>query len=205
MLYVFAGCFAFGIIYSLMSIILGNHGADHGGMDHAGFHGDASGHDADVPSPFNPLVIASAITTFGAAGLIAKLGFGISDIASSALSLTFAGIIGAVIFFGVVKLMYGSQSNSTFSQRDLVGKEAEVITPIPCKGLGEIAYVINGIRCNMPAKSAYSSEIPRGESVVIKDVTGNIAVVTKRMTIEDYETLQMDFGREKHKREKIEE
>ena len=89
------------------------------------------------------------------------------------------------MFFGIVKFMYGSQSNSTYSQSDIIGIEAEVITPVPEKGLGEIAYTINGVRYNIPAKSAFSSSIGRGSTVKIKDVSGNIAVVTQKITIDD--------------------
>lgn len=182
MIYVYIGCLAFGAFYSIASLFLGGHGFDHGGHDGINFdHGDGG----DVPSPFNPLVIASAITAFGAVGIITKLGLGSSDTVSLISALLFAGVVGAIIFFGIVRLMYSSQSNSTFSQDDLVGIEAKVITPIPQDGMGEISYVVNGIRNCMTAKSLNNNFIGREEIVKIKEVSGNIAAVMKKLTVDD--------------------
>ncbi|NTV88778.1 MAG: hypothetical protein HGA22_00205 [Clostridiales bacterium] len=206
MLYVFIGCLGFGVLYSAVSLFLG-HGFGHDMGGHADFGGHAdltgnaditgnadlgshngtSGHTdaSDMPSPFNPLVLASAITTFGAVGLIARQGFGMGDIFSTLVALAFAGAIGAIIFFGVVRLMYSSQSNSVFSLEDIAGTEAEVITPIPAEGLGEIAYVANGMRYNMPARSSEKVDLGRDDTVIIRSVTGNAAVVQKKLTIDE--------------------
>ncbi len=181
MLYLYIGCFTFGAAYSILSLLLGGHSADHGGVDHA--HGS----DSDLPSPLNPIVIASAVTAFGAVGLISKLAFKMGDLLSSVFALGFAGMVGAAIFFGIVKLMYGSQSDSTFSQNDLVGMDAEVTIPIPYKGMGEIVCSINGTRYNMAARDAEGGEIQRGEPVKIKEIAGNTAVVGKKITIDSLE------------------
>lgn len=223
LLYVFIGCFSFGVFYSVLSLILGghdgSHGIDHGGgaghigsIDHsAGFdhsgglehsmgadavHGADLGHTADThhasdssesPSPFNPLVIAGAVSTFGAVGIISMMGFGISGLVSTIISLGFAGVIGAALFFGIVKFMYGSQSNSIYSLDELGGTEAEVITPVPEKGLGEVAYVANGIRYTQSARSMEGTAIERGARVVIREITGNVAVVQQKLTLDDIE------------------
>lgn len=187
MLYVYIGCFTFGLFYSIVSSVLGGDGGD-GGDCAADQGGDDAG---DIPSPFNPLVIASAITAFGAVGLISKLGFKLGDLMSSVFALSFAGITGAAIFFGVVRLMYSSQSNSSFSLSDLVGAEAEIITPVPGSGLGEIVLVVNGVRYNFTAKAAHDEVLGRGEIVRIKEMSGNIAVVTRKITINDYETYEL--------------
>ncbi|HOQ06320.1 MAG TPA: NfeD family protein [Clostridiales bacterium] len=142
---------------------------------------------AGSPSPFSPVVMASAITTFGAVGIISMKGFGLSGLASTFVALAFAGAMGAAIFFGIVKFMYGSQSNSIFSLNDLIGTEAEVITPVPAKGLGEIAYTINGIRYTLSARSLEECEIHRGTPVIIREIAGNTAVVQQKLTIDDIE------------------
>ncbi len=185
MLYVYIGCLTFGGVYSILSLLLGGHGVDHGadaGLDHGADHGD-------LPSPFNPLVIASAITTFGAAGLIGTLGLGFGNILSLFFALGLAGVVGAAIFFGVVKLMYGEESDSTFSQNDLIGVEAEVITPVPKNGLGEVVCSIRGIRYNLTAKNDCEESIQKGEKVRIKEVENNTAIITKKMTLDDLEYL----------------
>lgn len=199
MLYVFIGCLTFGVAFSILSLFLGSH--DHGGFDHGGgMDGHHAGVDsADAPSPLNPLVISSAVTGFGAVGLIAKTGFAMSDLLSTAVSLGFAGIVGAAMFFGVVKFMYSSQSNSMFSLEDLVDTEAEVLTPIPGKGLGEIAYVINGIRYTLPARSESGEEVKRGAAVIIREVAGNIALVQKKISLDELSSYEAEEQEKKRK------
>ena len=201
MLYLYIGCLTFGAIFAVLSSILGGHGFDHGGGDigaggdiAGGVHLDAEGYaadgshahsGADGPSPFNPLVMASAIATFGGVGLIGKLGFGMGDAGSAVVALFFAGAVGAALFYGIVRFMYNSQSNTSFSLTELEGTEAEVITPLPEKGLGEIACVINGIRYTFPAKSENNEKIERGVVVKIRDVMGNTALVYPKVSIDD--------------------
>ncbi|MCR4434990.1 MAG: NfeD family protein [Clostridiales bacterium] len=194
MLYVYIGCLTFGLLFSVMSAFFGGHGFDHGGVDHGGFGHEAAGGQgadghADAPSPFNPLVIASAVATFGTVGIVSKTAFGTGDLLSLIFALAFAGLVGAAIFFGVVKLMYGSQSNSTFSHEDLIGIDAEVVTPIGSRGMGEVAYVFNGERHNMPARSADDEEMARGEVVRIKSISGNVALVKRKVTLEDIDLV----------------
>lgn len=112
------------------------------------------------------------------------------------MALGFAGAIGAGIFFGIVKFMFNSQSNSVFSLDELIDTEAEVLTPIPVNGLGEIAYVINGARCTLSARSSEGGSIPRGATVVIREIARNAAVVQQKLTLDDIE-----FADEEHKEE----
>lgn len=186
LLYVFIGCLAFGTFYSIISLVLGggdfDHSIDHGG---GGVDVDHGVDSADGPSLFNPLVISSAITAFGAVGLAAMKGFGMSGLLSTVVALAFAGVIGAAIFFGIVKFMYGSQSNSDFSLNDLIDTEAEILTPIPKDGLGEIAYVANGIRYTLSARSLEGESVKRGAKVVIRGIAGSEAIVQQKLTLED--------------------
>ena len=112
-------------------------------------------------------------------------GFGMSGLLSTVVALAFAGVIGAAIFFGIVKFMYGSQSNSMFSLNDLIDTDAEILTPIPKDGLGEIAYVTNGIRYTLSARSLEGECVNRGAAVVIREIAGSVAIVQQKMTLED--------------------
>lgn len=237
MIYVYIGCLTFGVLYSIISAVLGHHDFDHGDVDGSGFDVDLDGgidisldadldvgidggvdashcicHDggihehsnydsADAPSPFSPVVMASAIATFGAIGIIGKLGFNMGDLLSAIVALSFAGAIGAAIFFGIVKFMYKSQSNSVFSQADFIGIEADITTPISASGVGEITFQINGMRRNFPARSANNEDIPRGVTVKIKDVSGNIAFVTRKRTIYDLGLLEQEEKQLKENKE----
>ena len=177
MLYVYVGCLLFGILFSVVGFLLDGHG-----FDFDGIHVDGGGHG---PGIFSPLVITSSITVFGGTGIVSMVGLKMGGLSSAIASLTLAAIIGAAIFFGIVRLAYNSQSNSTFSQNDIIGLDCEVVTPIPVKGVGEIVYVINGQRHSLPAKSTYSDTIGKGEIVCIKEVTGNAAIVSRKVTIQD--------------------
>jgi membrane-bound ClpP family serine protease len=110
-----------------------------------------------------------------------------NDLWSTIAALGFAGAIGAGIFFGIVKFMFNSQSNSVFSLEDLVETEAEVLTPIPVNGLGEIAYVINGVRYTLSARSLEGNSIKRGSTVIVREIASNAAVVQQKLTLDDIE------------------
>ncbi len=147
------------------------------------------------PSPFNTTVIFSSVAAFGGVGLIGKLGFKMSDPLSALLAVGCSAIVGVVIFFGVVKLIYNSQSNTTFSGRDLIGADAEVNIPIPADGLGVVACVIRGTRHTLSARSRNGTKISQGEKVKIKEISSNVAVVTRKISADDY-----DFDRMKESR-----
>jgi membrane protein implicated in regulation of membrane protease activity len=55
----------------------------------------------------------------------------------------------------------------------LVGTEANVITPIPANGVGEIAYVVGGTRYTAPARLDTGGAVAGGKSVRIIRVTGS--------------------------------
>ncbi len=123
-----------------------------------------------------------------------------SDLWSTIVALGFAGVIGAGIFFGIVKFMFNSQSNSVFSLEDLIETEAEVLTPIPANGLGEIAYVINGVRYTLSARSLEGSSIKRGSTVVIREIASNAAVVQQKLTLDDIELTDVEQEEEENRK-----
>ncbi len=180
MLYFYIGCLSFGLIYSIVSLFIGHDGnsghVGHSGLDHSAQNGHEQG---DSPSIFNPLVIASAITAFGAAGTATTSGLGLTLLPSLFISLITAGLIGAGIFYGIVKVMYRSQSDSTFSMADIPGCEVEVITPVPEKGVGEVVFSIMGERHNFPAKSLFGESFVRGELAIVHKVESGIIQLVK--------------------------
>lgn len=184
MLYIYVGCLAFGILYSVVSFVLNGLDIDFDGIDADG--------GADGPGFFSPLVIISSITVFGGTGVVSMLGLNMGGVQSALISLVLAAIIGTVIFFGVVRFAYNSQSNSTFSLEDLIGLDAEVITPIPEKGMGEIVYVVHGERHSLPAKGEGNDTIAKGEEVCIRGISGNTAIVSRKANISVYDLDDSD-------------
>jgi len=190
MLYFYFGCLTFGVVYSTLYAVFGSHGMDHNvteihvdGVHVDGVHaGDT--HDAG-PSILNPIVIASALTAFGGAGLIGDLGLGFTSIFTLLFALIISFGIGAAVFFGVVRLLYTSQANSNFSEEELCDVEAEVVTPIPKLGLGEIVFTAGGTRTTLPAHSIEDCEIEKGTKVMIRKVENRIAYVGRKIIIDD--------------------
>jgi len=137
---------------------------------------DVSHPSVKIPS-LSPIPIASFITAFGAFGLISM---GLFE-ASSRISLVWA-IIGGLIIAAIAHFAFGyfliaPQGSSEVHLRDLIGTPAEVITPIPADSVGEVAFVAQGGRLTYTAKSLQGVAIPRGTTVVIKNIIGGVAVV----------------------------
>lgn len=191
MTYFYFGCLTFGVVFSVMYGIFGSHGMDHHSFH---IHVDSAGgahdlHAADThnsgPSVLNPVVFASALTAFGGAGLIGSIGLGFPTLLNLLFALAISFGIGAAVFFGVIKLIYDSQSNSNFSSEELVDVEAVVVTPIPRSGLGEIAFIAGGTRTTMPAHSLDGKEIEKGAKVMIRKIENRLAYVSKKIIIDD--------------------
>jgi len=150
---------------------VGGHEADHGDAGH-GHGGLDAGVGEAMPSisPLSPVTVATFATSFGGVGLVLeKVGLpgALSIPVASASGLAVAGMV-FYVFFLVFRV---TQSSSGVSPRQSLGKEAEVITAIPEKGAGEIAYVLGGRRFTAPARTEDGHPIPQTASVVIVRIT----------------------------------
>lgn len=188
-----------GIIYAVLILVgSGLHGIHIPGLHVPGLDLHVDGHTIDlghsasaappdlgasidhpsvkVPS-LSPVTVASFITAFGAFGLI---GLGLFD-ASPRSSLVWAAVGGFIIaviaHFAFGYFLIAPQGSSEVRLSDILGSQAEVVTPIPADSVGEIAFVAQGGRLTYTAKSATDTPIPRGSIVVIEKVIGGIAIV----------------------------
>ncbi|MEE9912254.1 MAG: NfeD family protein [Deltaproteobacteria bacterium] len=178
---VYIACFILGLAYAVFASILGggHEGAGDVGLDAA--H-DVTGHVDTSPdatsgsihfSPLSPVVIAMFVTAFGAAGMICLKVFNFSGVASLPIAVI-AGLAMAVVTFYIFVMLFSKTQGSSESQiAAMVGCEAEVITPIPTGGVGEIAYVSKGSRYTAPARSIGNSEIKAHSAVRIDKIVGN--------------------------------
>ena len=190
---------AVGLIYTVISLIGADFGGDvevggpdidfHvGGFDVAGI--EVPGVDLGVDSPdidiggaslqlpsITPFAIASFVTGFGAAGIVANLAFQVSALASLLWAALGGFVLGGAtqLFFGIFLLR--SQGSSEVRVVGLTGTIAEVTIPIPAKSNGQIAFVYQGRRVTYRARSAEKQAIPRGSQVRILRVVGGTAVV----------------------------
>ena len=187
---IYIGSFVLGLAYAVFSAVLGggHEGAGDMGLDAA--H-DVTGHVDTNPdatsgsihfSPLSPVVMAMFVTTFGAAGMICLKVFQFSAIASLPVAILAGLAVAAVTFYLFVKLFSKTQGSSESQIALMVGCEAEVITPIPADGVGEIAYVSKGSRYTASARSISQEEIKSHTIVRIDKIVGNTFFVKPSST-----------------------
>lgn len=149
------------------------HGA--GAHAEAAHEADATGDTADADSDSNgadaftitsPAIIATFLGMGGICGLLftqAGIGGAISLLAAGTAGIALAG----AALFGLNGLLRRVQGSSHIRFAEATNLEAEVITPIAERGVGEIAFTAKGSRRTGPARSTDGRAIPRGTRVVI--------------------------------------
>ena len=126
------------------------------------------------PRPINwPLV-------FGAWGLIAKKGLDVGDPVSLAIAVPAAVATTYLVTFVGWKIAQSSRGSSQIRNADLEGVLAEVITPIPAGGMGEVAAMVNGQRFNGAAREASGGAVSRGTLVRVQALVGGTLIVEKK-------------------------
>ncbi len=179
---VYAGALGIGVIYTLFLLVFQGIGevADgigdlfsflDGGadihMDIGDVHGDGAG--------ISLLAVTIFISAFGAFGL-AGTGFG----AGPGGSLVIA-TLGGVVFGGLGQAFFlyilSPTTSSIVTQSKLEGMTAEVTTPIPDGGIGQISLVVQGSRINYSARSLNEGSLKRGTEVRIERIIGSVATV----------------------------
>ena len=167
-----------GLVYAIFLLVSGQIGGD------VDLDADA---DIDIGadvgdgqhgiSPISPLTIATFISAFGATGLVATGLFSASERGSVVWAALGGVIISALVYIGFTYLFIKPQGSSEVKVSELRGHDAEVITPIPADGLGEIALVAQGGRVIYSARGKDGQAINRGTPVRITRVVGGIAYV----------------------------
>jgi len=146
----------------------GDVGVDHGG--HAGADTHAPGGEA--LSPVSPMVIAGFITTFGATGAILQVVTKLDTSIIVLISLASGFVGGYIVWFLLSKLIRAVSGTSEARVAELIGIDAEVITPIKSSAVGEIAYIAGGSRYTSPARSIDNTAIDRNKIVKIVRIVG---------------------------------
>jgi membrane protein implicated in regulation of membrane protease activity len=151
------------------------------GSDDVG-HGSASAGSHAAPSfhfPFfSPLALAALFGSLGAYGVIARLGFGTGEGASLAFAVPAAVLTSYLVTYAAWRLVRSSTGSSMIRMADLPGTRAEVLTPIPAGGTGEVAALVGNQRFNAPAREVFGREVPRGRIVVVREVAGSTLIVS---------------------------
>lgn len=171
---IYIGLFLIGLVYAVITGVVG-WWADFGDAD---VHVDAAGHlDAGHAHPISGTTVGTFIAGFGGGGILGHyvLGWPLSGSLASALGLGLA--MAAAAFFVLELIFRQTEAGSEFSTESLVGRTAEVISPIAADGTGEVAYLVKGQREQSPARSSEGSAIGRGQRVVIVSAKGTTLIV----------------------------
>lgn len=190
-------CLLLGFIWLAIQVFLADFSHDFGGgvSDisagdmHFGIGDHAAGPDVHLPtgeitlSPVSPMIIAGFITVFGATGVVlhAVTDLGTGVIVLIAFASGFVG--GFILWFLLSKIIRAVSGTSEARVAELIGTEAEVITPIRASGVGEIAYVVGGTRYTAPARSIDNNPIERNKIVRIVKIVGTTYFVKEETEV----------------------
>lgn len=178
---IYAAALLIGVIYALFLLFFQGIGSALGDLDvdfdvdtDVDFDTDAAGEAAGV----SMLAIASFISAFGAFGLIAVTLLGASGVASLIAALLGGLVMGLAAQAFFVYILSPTVSSEVHQTR-LIGMAAEIITPIPSGGIGQIALVVEGSRMTYSARATTQGEAyARGTPVRIERIVGSVAYVT---------------------------
>lgn len=165
----FWSCLAGGATFALISVILG---------DIVGSWLDGI-FDAISLDFLKPIILASAVTTFGGSGVLLVRYTGFGSVTVVVLAILIALFMSLVIYFAYVKPMENSENSTGYSTAELPGKLGEVTVPIPAEGFGEV--MVNFVAGNTLhiAASWDHQEIPVGTLVVVVDSNDGVVQVSK--------------------------
>ncbi len=170
----FSLCFYTGIIFAVLSFLLG--------QVFGLFDGDGDlDFDADTPDallPIKPITVVSFITVFGGVGLIG-LGQGLGATLALLLATASGLLVATLLYRYVVLPLYRAQNTSTVSQEELVGLPARVALDLRGDRFGSITYMVNGNSFTAPAKALSSTDLKQGEEVMIVRIQDNVFYVER--------------------------
>lgn len=169
MLELYWGCFAGGILFALVVVILGDLiGHIFSGLGNFMAHG-----------VLDPVVIGGALTSFGGTGILLTEYSTVHPALIFILALMAAILLSLLIFLAYVKPLRNSENSTGFSIHDLSGKIGEVITPVPANGYGEVLVKIGAGNTNQIAASFDHEEIQSGTRVVVVEVKNDTLYVAR--------------------------
>lgn len=176
-------CLGVGLLFTLLSFLFGHHfgGGHEAHVAGSGGHAEAGPDSSDMPgvSALSPSIISAFITAFGGFGIIFKRIHATDNPFVSAPLAFLGAFVVAGILLGVLRMIFKeTQSSSESRLSKVVGTVANVITPIPENGVGEIAYVKAGTRYTAPAREESGLAVANGRAVRIVRIIGSQFYVT---------------------------
>jgi membrane protein implicated in regulation of membrane protease activity len=169
-------CLVVGLTFTVISVLAGHFFGGHDGhVAGSGGHAEAGADASDQPgvSIFSPTIIAAFVTAFGGFGLIlVQFQATRNPVISAPLSLLGGLMVSGALLVFLRAVFSHTQSSSESHVARLIGAEANVITPIPANGVGEIAYVVGDTRYTAPARAENGAAVANGATVKITRIVG---------------------------------
>jgi membrane-bound ClpP family serine protease len=163
-------CLAFGVLFTLVTVVLGD------------LVSHAVGGALDFLSLdyLNPTVLAVGITVFGGAGITLTQYTLLPHLIVLAAALVMAVLMGFVVSRYLVKPMKKTENSTAYSMKGLNGRLGEVITTVPGgNGCGEVLLKVGAGNTNHIAASFDGSAIQAGVRVVVVEVKDGVLYVTR--------------------------
>ncbi|PYU79792.1 MAG: hypothetical protein DMG50_22730 [Acidobacteria bacterium] len=192
-------CFLVGFSLSVLSFLAGAihihlpfrlhlpfHGGHHAGGFHSGGHAHgassakgASTHAHGHFSWFNASTMLAFLAWFGGTGYILTKYSNLVAVASLGLA-TLAGLVsGSIVFKFMVKLMHSNETQLNEADYRVEGSLCTVTMPIRANGIGEVVFLLGGVRRSAGARTDDGKPIEKGAEVVIERHENGIAYVRR--------------------------
>ncbi|MFD0679834.1 MULTISPECIES: protease [unclassified Paenibacillus] len=163
MLELYWGLLITGVLFAIVTVIFGDllSNALDGMLDFlSGEHLHA----------FQPMVLLSAITVCGGAGILLTRYTSMGTYAVLMTAILVSLVVAVLVYFLYIKPMENSENSLAYSMKELVGKIAEVSVPIPAQGYGEVVVKVGAGNTNHIAASFEHVDIQTGAKVVTVEV-----------------------------------
>ncbi|MEW6578003.1 MAG: hypothetical protein AB1435_02295 [Chloroflexota bacterium] len=182
---VYAAALLIGLVYAIFLLFFQGIGDALGDLNFApgvdADMGDISLIDTDGATEatgVSMLAVASFISSFGAFGLISATLFGAGTVISLIVALA-GGVLVGIAAQGFFLYILSPTISSEVHQARLIGQVAEITTPIPINGVGQIAFVAQGSRVTYSARATDEQRsFERGTPVRIERIVGGMAYVS---------------------------
>ena len=178
MLYVYLGALIVGAGTIFLQIVLAGHGDADVHLDHDVGHGDAHAHDAGSWSVFLSMRFWTfLLLAFGLVGaLITAFRFA-GPVLTGVVALI-AGLAAGLFAALTLRALRKGQDSSSTTLGDAVGTIGRVLIPCAKGKVGKVRLQLKGQAVDVMAMTS-EPEIAVGETVVVEEVRGGIAQVSK--------------------------
>lgn len=172
----FLGSFLFGLLFSALSLLLGNSHLGHLHV-HSGHLNAHGGHQGGEVGPINAATILAFTAWFGGVGYLGRNGLGAYALASLLLGIVGGAVGACAVGWFLLKVILPAERVLDPSDFRLPGTLARVTSSIRAGGTSEIVYEQAGVRQVSAARSINSQVLPRGTEVVVLTCEHGIASV----------------------------